>query len=258
MEGSRGSGIAPADLSGTTALVAGASRGIGRAAALGLATAGAAVVGFARSAGALDDLGEDIAASGSEFLAIAGDIAEVDALKQMVETAWRWNGGLHSLVNAAGITNRSSALDITPAEWDRLFDVNLRGAFFLTREVGRRMLDGDGGSIVNIASLAGVVSDGAQAAYSAGKAAMIHMSAVLADQWAPKVRLNCVSPGWVETDLTRTFLANEANLAPILDRTPMGRVALPEEMVGPVLYLVSGMSSFMTGQNLIIDGGWTA
>ena len=216
------------------------------------------MVGLARSADALDALGEEIVASGGEFLAIAADIAEVGALEQIVESAWRWNNGLHSMVNAAGTTDRASALDITPAEWDRLFDVNLRGAFFLTREVGRRMLEGAGGSIVSIASLSGVLSDGAQAAYSAGKAAMIQMSAVLADQWAPKVRLNCVSPGWVETDMTHTFLANEANRAPILERTPMGRVARPEEMVGPVLFLVSEMSSFVTGQNLVIDGGWSA
>ena len=139
-----------------------------------------------------------------------------------------------------------------------LFAVNLRGAFFLTREVGRRMLDGGGGSIVSIASLSGVVSDGAQVAYSASKAGLIHMSAVLADQWAPKVRLNCVSPAWVETDMTRGFLANRDNTTAILQRTPMGRIARTEEMVGAVLFLVSDMSSYMTGQNLILDGGWTA
>ena len=87
---------------------------------------------------------------------------------------------------------------------------------------------------------------------------MIQMSAVLADQGAPKVRLNCVSPGWVETDMTHAFLATEANKAPILERTPMGRIARPQEMAGPGLFLVSEMSSFVTGQNLIVDGGWSA
>ena len=245
------------DLGGTTSLVAGASRGIGRSVAAGLAASGAAVAGLARSADALDHLGEEVKASGGDFLALVADIVDLDATAAAVETAWRWKGGLDSMVNAAGVTNRSSALDISPAEWDALFDVNLRGAFFLTREVGRRMLDGKGGSIVSIASLSGVVSDGAQVAYSASKAAMIHMSSVLADHWAPKVRLNCVSPAWVETDMTRTYLANQDNTSAILDRTPMGRIARPEEMVGAVLFLVSGMSSYMTGQNLILDGGWT-
>ena len=246
------------DLGGSTSLVAGASRGIGRSIALGLCHAGAAVVGMARSAGALESLGDEIAASGGEFRPLVGNISDIGTVVEAVETAWQWRGRLDSLVNSAGTTNRSSALEITPEEWDALFDVNLRGAFFLTREVGRRMLGGDGGSIVSIASLSGVVSDGAQAAYSASKAAMIHMSSVLADQWAPKVRLNCISPAWVETDMTREFLANPDNRSAILQHTPMNRLAGPEEMVGAVLFLVSGMSSYMTGQNLILDGGWTA
>lgn len=246
------------DLGGATSLVAGASRGIGRSIAIGLASAGASVVGLARSADALDDLGEAIHAAGGGFLPLVADIADLDATSAAVETAWRWKGGLDSLVNSAGATNRSSALEISPAEWDALFDVNLRGAFFLTRDVGRRMLDGNGGSIVNIASLSGVVSDGAQVAYSASKAAMIHMSAVLADHWAPKVRLNCISPAWVETEMTRDYLAVEDNVSAILQRTPMGRIARPEEMVGAALFLVSGMSSYLTGQNLLVDGGWTA
>ena len=246
------------DLSGSVSLVAGAGRGIGRSIALGLSHAGASVVGLARSADALDQLGEKIAASGGEFRSLVADISDPDALVECVEVAWNWKGYLNSLVNSAGTTNRSSALEITPAEWDTLFGVNLRGAFFLTREVGRRMLERDGGSIVNIASLSGVVSDGAQAAYSASKAAMIHMSSVLADQWAPKVRLNCISPAWVETAMTRDFLANPDNRSAILRRTPMQRLAQPEEMVGAVLFLVSSMSSYMTGQNLILDGGWTA
>ena len=247
-----------ADLAGTTTLVVGASRGIGRAIAGGLADVGSAVVGVARSGDALGDLGAEIRAGGGEFMGLERDISDVEAIDAWVEQAWNWRGAINGLVNAAGITNRLSALDITIGEWDHLFEVNLRGAFFLMQAVGRRMLGGDGGSVVNIASLSGVVSDGAQAAYSASKAAMIQVTSVLANQWAPRVRLNCVSPGWVETDMTRTFLADEVNLAGVLERTPMGRVAGAEEMVGPVVFLLSGMSSFGTGQNLVVDGGWTS
>jgi NAD(P)-dependent dehydrogenase (short-subunit alcohol dehydrogenase family) len=246
------------DLSGTTVLVAGASRGIGRAIAVALAGAGASVVGLARSGEALDELGGEIEAGGGAFRAITADISDIAALDGVVSQAWGWKGAIDSLVNAAGVTDRSSALEITTEEWDRLFDINLKGAFFLTRLVGARMLKGDGGAVVNIASLSGVVSDGAQAAYSASKAAMIQMTAVLADQWAPKVRLNCVSPGWVETDMTRIFLADDTNRNKILERTPLRRVARPDEIAGPVLFLVSEMSSFMTGQNLVVDGGWTS
>ena len=247
-----------AGLPGTTTLVVGASRGIGRAVAIGLADAGAAVVGVARSGDTLEDLGDQIRGSGGDFIGIARDISEVDAIDAWVEKAWRWRGTINSLVNAAGITNRSTTLDITTEEWGHLFDVNLRGAFFLMQAVGRRMLTGDGGSVVNVASLSGVVSDGAQAAYSASKAALIRMTSVLARQWAPEIRLNCLSPGWVETDMTHPFLGDEANRAGVVERTPMGRVAAPEEMAGPVLFLVSDMSSFMTGQNVVVDGGWTS
>lgn len=249
--------VGQSDLAGKRTLVIGASRGIGRAIAVGLANAGAAVVGVARSRDALENLGGEVRNRGGDFLTLDEDISIVGGIDAWVDKAWSWRGGIDGVVNAAGVTNRSTALDIASGEWDHVFAVNVRGAFFLMQAVGRRMLDADGGSIVNVASLSGVVSDGAQAAYSASKAAMIQMTRVLADQWAPTVRLNCLSPGWVETDMTRAYLADEVNLSNIVARTPMDRVAFPSEMVGPALFLVSDMSSFMTGQNIVVDGGWS-
>ncbi|MDP7067710.1 MAG: glucose 1-dehydrogenase [Acidimicrobiales bacterium] len=245
-------------MSGMNALVVGSSRGIGRSIAVGLANAGAAVVGVARSSDALDELDDEIREGGGQFLGLTQDLGEADAIDEWVDEAWRWRGSIDCLVNAAGVTNRSTALEVTTAEWDQLFDLNLRGAFFLMQALGKRMLASDGGTIVNIASLSGVVSDGAQAVYSASKAAMIRMTSVLANQWAPQIRLNCVSPGWVETEMTSNFLAVDSNRSAILECTPLQRVAAPTEMVGSVLFLLSDMSSFMTGQNLVVDGGWTS
>ncbi|NIR37791.1 MAG: SDR family oxidoreductase, partial [Actinobacteria bacterium] len=115
--------------------MAGASRGIGRAVAIGLARSGAAVAGLARSADALEQLGAEIGAEGGQFLAVEADIADVARIPDLVEEVWSWRGAIDGLLNSAGTTNRKSSLDITAEEWDRLFDVNLKGAFFLTREV---------------------------------------------------------------------------------------------------------------------------
>ena len=245
------------DLTGRTALVTGASRGIGRAIALGLAGAGMAVAAVARDRDRLDAVAAEIMAAGGECLSVAADVAEVAAVESWVGDVWEWRGGVRTLVNVAGTTNRSGPLDVTPEEWDRVFAVNVTGLFFVTQAVGRRMLAGDGGTVVNVASLSAVVSDGAQAAYSASKAAVVQMTSVLADQWAPTVRLNTLSPGWVRTDMTAAYLAREENVANVQAATPLGRVADPEEMVGAVLFLASGMSSYMTGQNVLVDGGWT-
>jgi 2-deoxy-D-gluconate 3-dehydrogenase len=145
------------DLSGKRALVSGASRGIGRAIVLGLAQAGCDVVGVARSGAALAELRSEVEASGRAFLPLELDLAQADRIDAAAAEAWAWRGGIDILVNAAGVIVRTGPLEVTPAEWDEVFAVNVRGTFFLTQAVGRRMLDADGGSIVTITSLAGEV-----------------------------------------------------------------------------------------------------
>lgn len=248
---------APPDLGGRVGMVTGASRGIGRAIAIGMAAAGMDVVGIARNRSDLDLVGDAVEAAGARFMPIAADVADVDAAPTHARLAWEWQGRVDGLVNAAGITDRADALVVTPETWDRLFAVNVRGCFFLTRAVAGRMLEAAGGSIVNIASVSGVVSDGAQAPYSATKGALINLTTVLADQWGPTVRVNAVSPGWVATDMTADYLARPGSIDHVADRTPLERVADPSEMVGPALFLLSEASSYVTGQNLLVDGGWT-
>jgi NAD(P)-dependent dehydrogenase (short-subunit alcohol dehydrogenase family) len=245
------------NLDGTRALVSGASRGIGRAIALGLADAGCDVVGVARSGDALADLGTEIEAKGRAFLPLELDVQSVDAIPGTVERAWEWRGGIDVLVNGAGIIIRTGPLEVTPAEWDDVFDTNVRGTYFLTQAVGRRMLDGDGGSIVSITSLAGEVVTQAALSYQASKAALIQMTRALAAHWAPRVRVNAVAPGYIRTDLNARWLDVDENRNYVEGKTPLARVGVPADVVGVVVFLASPAAGYITGQNLRVDGGWS-
>ena len=245
-------------LEGRRALVTGASRGIGRAVALGLARSGCDVVGAARSRDALAELGAEVEASGRSFLPLEVDLADVDSLPAAVESAWAWHGGLDVLVNVAGVIVRSGPLEVTPADWDAVFGVNVRGTFFLTREVGARMLAAGGGSIVTVSSLAGEVVTRAAVSYQASKAALIQLTRALAVAWAPSVRVNAVAPGYVRTDLNTAWLDEPENRDYVVGRTPLGRVGEPRDVVGAVIFLASPSAAYVTGQNLRVDGGWSA
>lgn len=248
---------ATTELEGTCALVTGASRGIGRAIAVGLGEAGCDVVGVARSSDALARLGAEIEAAGRSFLPLELDLAQVDGIAAAIERAWEWRGRIDVLVNAAGIIVRTGPLEVTPAEWDETFDVNVRGTFFLTQAVGSRMLGAGGGSIVTVTSLAGEIVTKAALSYQASKAALIQMTRALAVHWAPTVRVNSVAPGYVRTDLNAAWLEVEENRAYVLGNTPLGRVGQPADVVGVVRFLASPAAGYVTGQNLRVDGGWS-
>jgi gluconate 5-dehydrogenase len=245
-------------LEGRRALVTGASRGIGRAVALGLAESGCDVVGAARSGDALAALGVEVEAIGRSFLPLELDLADVESLPAAAERAWAWRGGLDVLVNVAGVIVRSGPLEVTPADWDAVFDVNVRGTFFLTREVGARMLAAGEGSVVTVSSLAGEVVTRAAVSYQASKAALIQLTRALAVAWAPSVRVNAVAPGYVRTDLNTAWLDEQENRDYVVGRTPLGRVGEPRDVVGAVIFLASASAAYVTGQNLRVDGGWSA
>jgi NAD(P)-dependent dehydrogenase (short-subunit alcohol dehydrogenase family) len=242
---------------GTTAVVTGASRGIGRAVAVGLAEAGFDVIGVARTESALDDLGNEIEAVGRRFVSLPADLADAGSIDGVAAAAWERHGGVDVLVNAAGTIVRTPTLEITLEEWDQVFDLNVRAAFFLTQAVAARMLDNDGGSVINIGSLAAQVVTGASVAYAASKAALVQMTKVLAVRFAPRVRVNAVGPGYVRTQLNEAWLENELNRDYVLDRTPLGRVGVPEDVVGAVTFLSSSAAGFITGHHLLVDGGWS-
>ena len=245
------------DLGGKTALVTGAGRGIGRAVACALAEAGADVIGTSRTAADLSSLGEELGALGPSFLPLAADLSEVAQIPDYVEQAWAWKGAIDIVVNAAGTIVRVEPPDLTPDQWSTVFDLNARGTFFVTQEVGRRMLEGGSGSIVMISSIAGEIVTRASVVYQASKASVIQMTRALAVRWAPSVRVNAVGPGYIRTALNSEWLDREENRAYVEEHTPMGRVGTPEDVIGAVLFLASNASGYITGQHLRVDGGWS-
>lgn len=251
-------------LAGMTALVTGAGSGIGQAAAMALAAAGARSVltelpdrldRAEATAGSLTEGGHDA-------LATALDVRDLHSIAACVEIAREFGGGrLDVLVNNAGINVRQPAFDVTEEAWDLVLDTNLKGLFFTAQAAGRVMRDADppGGSIINVASIMGLIGYYDRAAYCSSKAGVVNLSRVLAVEWAPHaIRVNAVCPTFVETPLTQRMFENVAIKTDILARTPMGRLATPEEVAAAIVYLAGPHARMMTGTALTIDGGWTA
>jgi NAD(P)-dependent dehydrogenase (short-subunit alcohol dehydrogenase family) len=246
------------DLSEKVVVVTGASRGIGRAIAVGAANAGADVVGVARTQAALAELGRDVEAAGRRYLPVVADLLDLEAIETVARVAWEWQGRVEVLVNAAGMIVRSEPPTVTPEHWDIQFALNARSPFFLMQAFAKRMLAGEGGAIVNVTSVAGEVTTGASTVYAATKAALMQMTRVLAVRWAPRIRVNAVGPSYIRTDINSAWLDDPTNSRYVLERTPMGRFGEPADVVGAVIFLASRAAAYITGQHLLVDGGWTA
>ena len=160
-------------------------------------------------------------------------------------------------MNNAGNISRSDTLAVKPQEWDQLFAVNVRAPFFITQAIGARMLEAGGGTIVNIGSLSAEVATRGSVPYSSSKAALVQMTRVLAAFWAPKVRVNAVGPGYIRTSINARWFEDAENERFVVNRTPLGRVGEPDDVVGAVIFLASPASSYITGQHLLVDGGWS-
>ena len=247
-------------LDGKVALVTGASRGLGRAAALALAEAGAAVAVAARGETNLRAVAEEIQRIGRPARAVPCDVADAGQIAAMMQRVRDELGHIDVLVNAAGIIRRAPAEEYPIADWDPVMDVNLRGTFLCCQAVARVMLEqGDGGKTVNVASLLSALGGPLVPAYSARKGGVLSLTRALAVEWAQYgITVNAIGPGYFRTEMTEALQKDEARSRAIVNRTLLKRWGEPEELTGAVLFLVSPASDYVTGQVGDVDGGRVA
>lgn len=246
------------DLTGKLALVTGASRGLGRAMSLALAEHGADVVLVARSEKELDRTASAVNKLDREAVVCPFDLADADAIPDLLDAVEKEAGLPGVLVNNAGTTRRAPATELALDDWDAVMELNVRSLFALSRELARRLLSRErGGKIINIASLMSRVARPGTVAYAASKGAVAMITRSLAVEWAPHgINVNGIGPGYFRTELTRPVYEDEAFSRWVCEQTPMGRWGEPEDLAGAVVFLASSASDFVTGQILYVDGGW--
>jgi 2-deoxy-D-gluconate 3-dehydrogenase len=247
------------DLTGKNALVTGASRGIGRSIAVALAGAGADVALVARSERGLAETAADIAAVGRKAFVIPADVTSQEAVDAAVARAIEQLGHVDVVVNNAGGSNFMAAfLDLRLAGWDKLMRLNLDSAVYVCHAIGGHLVERGEGSVINVASVAGLTGSPLLSPYGAAKAGLISLTKSLAVEWgATGVRVNALCPGWTATDLNRQLWDDPVSGPATVATVPMHRWGRAEEMAGPAVFLASAASSYMTGQVVVVDGGQT-
>lgn len=262
-ESGRNAGLDMFDLGGHVALVTGASRGLGFAMAEGLANAGADLAVWDVLSDELSEAAEQLQITGVEVHSAAVDVTDEAAVKAAAGEIIDRFGRLDILVNNAGITTGSPFEALEASDWERVLGVNLGGLFHCSKWTARHMIEsGDGGSIINIASISGLVGNrgGNNSHYCATKGGVIALTRSLAVEWAPhKIRVNAIAPGYFVTPMTDRLKKRDAEFyQELIDRVPLGRIGDPPDLAGAVVYLASRASAFVTGNVLVVDGGYTA
>lgn len=247
------------DLSGRVALVTGAGRGLGRTMSLALASAGANLALASRTPGELESLAAEVRGLGRDALPVACDVTNESSVEGAVRGTIEGLGRMDILVNNAGINVRKPMLELSVEEFDSVVETNLRGYFLCAQAAGRRLVEQGKGKVINVSSILGHVGLPSQSPYASSKGGIEQLTKVLALEWATSgVQVNALAPTYFETPLTRPLFEDPERHAFITGRTPMGRWGQPHELAGAVIFLASDASDFITGQSLLVDGGWTA
>jgi NAD(P)-dependent dehydrogenase (short-subunit alcohol dehydrogenase family) len=247
------------DLTGKTAIVTGASSGLGWQFALVMARAGAKVALAARRLDRLTELARQIEAFDGRAIPIVLDVTDVQSVRGCVAAAETELGPISILINNAGIANSKPIFEQSEADWDSVIDANLKGVWLMAQETARHMSNlGHGGSIVNVASNLGLIASGRLPSYSASKAGVVNLTRSLAISLARyNIRVNAIAPGYIETDICREYLHSPAGKE-MIARIPQRRSGSPQDLDGALLLLASDASRFMTGSTIVVDGGQTA
>jgi gluconate 5-dehydrogenase len=248
-------------LNGKVAIVMGGAGGIGEALAIGLGVQGATVVVSSRNQAAIDAVAMKITvAAGKEAVGIAVDVTDEASMKGLVDTVVQKYGRIDILVNAMGMNIKKDAFDYPMEDWDKLFDVNVKGTMIACKAVGKIMREQTGGSIINLSSVRGIRGyTGGNTGYCATKGAVELITRALALEWAPhRIRVNALGPALIITPGTRHIAENPELAKKYADAVPLGRIGLPEDLVGACVFLASDAAGFVSGQTLYVDGGLTA
>ena len=245
-------------LTGKVAMVTGCNTGLGQGMALALAQAGADIVGVNFTDPA--ETPELVQATGRKFYDIRADVSQIDRLPQLVADAVSHAGRLDILVNNAGIIRREDAINFSEKDWDEVMDVNLKSVFFLSQAAAKQFIaQGQGGKIVNIASMLSFQGGIRVPSYTASKSGVMGLTRLMANEWGKhNINVNAIAPGYMATNNTAALRADESRNAEILGRIPAGRWGLPSDLAGPVVFLASRASDYVQGYTVAVDGGWLA
>lgn len=245
-------------LEGKVAIVTGCDTGLGQGMAVALAESGCDVVGVNRKIP--HETAEKINALGRRFMAIQADLSQQDALTSIVTQSVSAFGRIDILVNNAGTIRRQDALDFSEKDWDDVMNLNLKSVFFLSQAVARQFLaQGNGGKIINIASMLSFQGGIRVPSYTASKSGVLGITRLLANEWAAKgINVNAIAPGYMATNNTQQLRADSERNQEIIDRIPAGRWGTPNDLKGPVVFLASSASDYIHGYTLAVDGGWLA
>ena len=245
---------------GHTALVTGASRGIGKTIAIGLAAAGADIIVAARSMPACEALCDEITALGRQCHAFEIDVSKLGSIKNFYHLLTTNNLTADILINNAGVEQVCPSVDVDEALWDRIVDTNLKGAFFVAQSFARSLLEsGREGSIINLASLTSAVGVPTATAYTSSKSGILGMTRALSSEWsAAGIRVNAIAPGYFRTGLTEVFYQDEQWQQAMLLKIPMNRFGQLDDLVGISVFLAGGAAAYISGQIFYVDGGYLA